>query len=234
MNALPSNINAASARLPQTYEAAKTALANCASLDECQDWADKAAALASYARQADDDQLEKMAVRIRARAVRRCGELLKQFDARPANASKQSGDTPTLISQREAAGRAGLSKDQQVTAVRVANIPEAVFDDQVESEAPPTITALARQGVKPMAPKAVPDETPAMMAQAPIIDLKGRPPGEFNQAMHYLGPIREYAGELERMDHNGVLPILDERERNDLRAIISKIDTIHDMIVTRI
>lgn len=31
--------------------------------------------------QADDNHLEKVAVRIRARAVRRCGELLKQFDA---------------------------------------------------------------------------------------------------------------------------------------------------------
>ena len=79
-----------------------------------------------------------MAVRIRARAVRRCGELLKQFDARPANAVKQSGATPTLLSQREVAGRAGMSKGQQVQAVRVANVPEPEFTRQVESEKPPT------------------------------------------------------------------------------------------------
>jgi hypothetical protein len=60
----------------------------------------------------------------RARAVQRCGELLKQIDARPQNAAKQSGATPTLISRREAAEQAGLSKDQQVTAVRVASVPK--------------------------------------------------------------------------------------------------------------
>ncbi len=56
--------NAGGAQLPQTYQSAKTALAECASIDECQTWADKAAALASYAKQANDDELMKMAVRI--------------------------------------------------------------------------------------------------------------------------------------------------------------------------
>lgn len=69
-----------------------------------------------------------MAVRIRARAVRRCGELLKQFDAKGRNQHTEvSRGTPTKLSQREAAERAGISKDQQVTAVRVANVPEPEF-----------------------------------------------------------------------------------------------------------
>jgi hypothetical protein len=38
--------------------------------------------LASYARHADDDSVRKMVNRIQARAVCRCGELLKQFDGR--------------------------------------------------------------------------------------------------------------------------------------------------------
>jgi hypothetical protein len=38
MNGIPANISVAGARLPQSYEAAKVALANCASLDECKDW----------------------------------------------------------------------------------------------------------------------------------------------------------------------------------------------------
>ena len=70
--ALPANLpDVANARLPATYEAAKTALANCARIDECQGWADKMAALASYARQVKDDELRKMADRIKARAIRR-------------------------------------------------------------------------------------------------------------------------------------------------------------------
>ncbi len=36
-------------RLPDTYVHAKQALTECSKIDECQDWADKAAALASYA-----------------------------------------------------------------------------------------------------------------------------------------------------------------------------------------
>ena len=119
MNAV-SIIPASQARLPEAYEAAKLALANCASIDECQDWADKAEALASYAKQADDDTLRRQADRIQARAIRRCGELLKQFDAQGKRTDILSDGSDTKLSQRQAAEDAGLSKRQQVTAVRVA------------------------------------------------------------------------------------------------------------------
>jgi hypothetical protein len=68
----------------------------------------------------EDDTLERMARRIRARAIRRTGELLKQYDARPTNYKRQTVGTDSLPSQREAAEQAGLSKDQQVQAVRPA------------------------------------------------------------------------------------------------------------------
>jgi hypothetical protein len=50
MNALPTNIDISSARLPATYEQAKLALASCERIDECWEWANKAEALASYAK----------------------------------------------------------------------------------------------------------------------------------------------------------------------------------------
>lgn len=56
---LPQHISVDRARLPQSYEAAKNALANCMSIDECQTWANKAEALASYAKQSNDDTLRK-------------------------------------------------------------------------------------------------------------------------------------------------------------------------------
>jgi len=65
------------ARLPDTYEQAKAVLAKCDCIDECRDWADKMEALSSYARQSKDTALRNMADRIQARAVRRCGELLR-------------------------------------------------------------------------------------------------------------------------------------------------------------
>jgi len=43
----------------------------------------------------------------------------------------------------EVARRAGLSKRQQVTAVRVANIPREEFDRLVDGDDLPTVTALA-------------------------------------------------------------------------------------------
>lgn len=69
------------APLPAVYERAAQALSECTRIDECKDWADKAEALASYARQSKDDSLRKMADRIQARAIRRCGELLKEQEA---------------------------------------------------------------------------------------------------------------------------------------------------------
>ena len=140
MSALPANIE--SARLPETYEQAKTALANCSRLDECQDWADKAEALASYARQADDDTLRKLADRIQARAVRRAGELLKQIDGRGEHMKKGGAS----LSRTQVADAAGMSDDQRKQAVRVANVPESDFNNAIDGDDPATVTKLADMG----------------------------------------------------------------------------------------
>lgn len=154
-----------------SYESAKTALAACSSIDECKDWADKAAALASYAKQADDPSLHDHATRIQARAIRRCGELLQTFDGRGGDRTK-SGSAPTSarLSQRQAADQAGMSKDQEVTAVRVANVPAEDFESAVESDHPPTVTRLAELGTA----------------------TKPAPPG-FVQATHAIGTVKEFA-----------------------------------------
>jgi len=47
---------------PRCTRAARAALAECEKIDECKTWSDKAAAIASYARQAKDDGLRVMAV----------------------------------------------------------------------------------------------------------------------------------------------------------------------------
>ena len=94
---IPSELpNIADARLPATYESAKQALAECSRIDECQNWADKAAALASYARQARDDTLFCFATRIKARALNRCGELLRQIPRAQAGGRKLR-TPPTLV-----------------------------------------------------------------------------------------------------------------------------------------
>jgi hypothetical protein len=134
----------ANAKLPGAYTVAKRALAECEKIDECKDWADKSAALGSYARQSKDESLFKLATRIQARAIRRCGELLKEFESATGAHLKRDGGGP--LSRKHAAEDAGLSERQQKTAIRVANVSEEEFEAQVESDSPPTVTALAEQG----------------------------------------------------------------------------------------
>ena len=143
-------IDSSRARLPSTYNAAKKAISQCASIDECKDWSDKAAALASYAKQANDETLLNLAQRIRARAVRQAGKLLLDVEEQRGGdrRSDQRRGAPTLITRTQVAVEAGLSRDQAVTAVRVARVPDAAFEEQVEDARPATVSALADQGKK--------------------------------------------------------------------------------------
>jgi hypothetical protein len=167
------------AQLPANYQAAKLALLECSRVDECQDWADKMAAMASYARQADNDELLRLSRRIQARAIERCGELLKQIpEAKPGPKHELADGAgsellPPRTGRMQAAKEAGLSERQAVTALRVANIPKDEFERQVESDNPPTISALAEQGKKP--------------AAKPLIDLGDRTPEEFKAATALIG-----------------------------------------------
>lgn len=214
-------IGIANAKLPQTYANAKTALYNCVSIDECQSWADKAAALASYAKQANDDELMKMSIRIRDRAIRRAGELLKQIEPKHgANQNIRAGDLPKVETRAEVAASAGLSSHQAKTAIRVANIPAEQFDRLVDSPTPPTVTKLAELGTKP--------------APRPVIDLKGRDPHEFNRAMHFMAEFEDYAKALSAFDLDTILPSLLPAEAARVRNSIGAIDAIHDRIITRI
>ena len=206
----------ANAQLPETYERAKTALAECSSIDECKDWSDKAAALASYAKMSDDDTLRKYAERIQARAIRRCGELLRQIEpGKNRYDDRRAGDLPP--NRTAMAEQAGMSSHQQKQAIRVAAVPEQEFTKMVDSDAPPTITKLAELGTKKQ-----------------LVDLKGRDPSEFNKAMHFVGGIESYARECKAYDVQGITAILTDTERSRLRAAINAIDAIHDLIMTRI
>jgi hypothetical protein len=133
------------AKLPATYTAAKKALAECARIDECQEWTNKAHALASYARQAKDESLRRMADRIQARATRRCGELLKQVPAAKGGHHINS-QSVTASGRMAAAEEAGLTKGQATRAINVANVPEERFEKLVEADPPMKAYQLADIG----------------------------------------------------------------------------------------
>jgi len=204
---LPANVQFA--RLPTSYEAAKTALSNCASIDEVKDWADKAESLATYARMADDDTLRKLADRIQARAVRRCGELLRQLDARGGDQSKKEG--AHHFGRYDAGHGAGMSDHQIKTAVRVSNVPVAEFEAAVESDNPPTVTTLADQG-------RMRREMPAM-------------PEGFSRATALIGTVRRFSDFCKENSPEfvagGVLP----GEARELRDMVSLIDGWLDRFV---
>ena len=137
------------AQLPDTYASAKDALLKCARVDECKEWADKAAAMASYAKQAQDDSLHKMAVKIRARAIRRAGELLKAIEPkRGGDRGGPKGGRPPVGSRKNLARSAGFSSHQAKQALRLASIPPEDFESAVESSSPPTVTSLASRGTQ--------------------------------------------------------------------------------------
>lgn len=201
--ALPADLpSAAKAKLPATYEGARTALAECTRIDECQEWADKAEALASYAKQAQDDDLRHMADRIQARAIRRAGELLSQIRAgQGARDGKwQEGSLPPLTRTR-AADEAGLSEHQRKTAIRVSRIPDPEFEEAIEADEPATVTALADRG------------------RVPRTDhLNGRDPRDFRAATTMLGLLHHIARTSEDIDVEAATRGLNEREFVDATA----------------
>jgi hypothetical protein len=205
------------APLPTVYQDAVKALANCDHVDECKDWADKAAALASYARQADDESMLRTAMRIRARAIRRMGEVLEEIE--PANGARTDlepgRDTHTRL---QAAEDAGISRNQAIDALRVARVPAADFEREIESDRPATITKLAAMGTRPT---------------RPLIDLQGRDPNEFNRALHFVARFRDYRGSLRAIEIGLAMALadLDDQERAELAEIITEIDTRHGRIL---
>lgn len=214
-------VSPSNAELPAVYESAVTAMANCHSIDECKAWKDKAAALASYARMAENEALWKLATRIMARASRRAGTLLLQIEAQHgANQNIKVGDHLNVLSRKEAAHNAGMSDHQQKTAQRIANVSKDDFEQQVESEKPPSLTKLAKQGTKPRAKKKT----------RPLVDLNGRDPKAFNRALHFVGDFEIYAKEIEKIKLADALADLTSEERIELRKFITRIDVVHDKI----
>lgn len=199
-----------SAKLPVVYERATQALSECTRIDECKEWANKAEALASYARQSKDDTLRKMAERIQARAIRRCGELLKQIEPKQgANQNIHEGDHMKVLTRTEAATQAGLSEWQKVTAIRVANVPAPEFDTLVESEKPPTVTRLAELGKQ---------------ERKPLYDLEGINPDHFKQATYIIGSLKRLLEDCEKSDPADIAKAIKEFERPNVREQLTRLE----------
>jgi hypothetical protein len=208
-----------SAALPALYETAKLALSECSRIDECQNWADKAAAMASYAKQAKDETLQRYAERIKARAITRCGELLKAIQPNPGGRppNTREGALPSLT-REQAAEDAGLSEHQRKTALRVANVDPEVREALIESNNPPTITELAEMGKKPRN----------------IVDLGEINPRDYALATTAQGTLREFAAYCKSNDPIRIAKAFQPHEVAAMRRYVSAVDSWLDSFVVHL
>jgi hypothetical protein len=125
------------------YDLACKAIAEAATVDEVKHFHDEAAAIAAYARQAKNRELEAQCVEIRMRATRRIGEMMREQKRsiglnsgaiRRGGMSPPRDERPTLESQ-------GITKDLAKAARALGDLPEERFEARV-AEAPPRNSAL--------------------------------------------------------------------------------------------
>jgi hypothetical protein len=110
------------------YDAACRAVADARTIDEVKDIRDKAVAMAAYARQAKNRDLEADAVEIRMRATRRLDQLrLEQKEAVGLNTGSQGrrvDKKPTLDSQ-------GIDKNLAHQARKLGSLSEDEFETAI-------------------------------------------------------------------------------------------------------
>lgn len=114
------------------YDAACAAVAACKTVDEAKEILNRAEAARAYARQAKNRQMELDAIEIRVRAERRLGEIiiqLKQSDkivVQGVRSHTERGKVAVTLSDL------GISKKDSAPAQRLAQLPEARFNSEIE------------------------------------------------------------------------------------------------------
>jgi len=159
------------------YDAACRAVSEAKSVDEVKDFRDRAVAMAAYARQANNRDLEADAIEIRMRATRRLDQLRQMqketvglADGGTAMRARVSGqpEVPTLASQ-------GIDKNLAHQARTLGRLSDESFEEAVTD---------AREAVTSTAPK---DPTPK---QADPSGMKVTIPAGINAARnHYAREV---------------------------------------------
>ena len=138
------------------YDKACRAIAEAARVDEAKNIRDKAMALAIYARQAKNVDMERQAREIRVRAERRCGVLLSEKEKAKGTRGQLNGrdlsgghlvepPEPSL----ETLASLGITKRQSSTWQQLAAVPEPDFEAAVTGERMPSAKAIILATTKP-------------------------------------------------------------------------------------
>ncbi len=133
------------------YDAACMAIAECRKVDEVKDIRDKAAAMAAYARQSKNKDLEIDAAEIRLRAERRIGEMIGQQRqdgnlAKPPGKAKEKDRVfaqPDLETQTPTLADLGIDKNTADRARKLAAVSADHFEQVLveHREAQQAVTA---------------------------------------------------------------------------------------------
>jgi len=113
------------------YDAAISALAACAKVDEVKDWVDMSAAYAAYARQAKDKEMRKMAIDIRMRAKRRLGELMAEHQVTAGKNKGGRAKRTGLKNNPVSLAEAGIDKNLAHESRTAAALTPAEFEAEV-------------------------------------------------------------------------------------------------------
>ena len=117
------------------YEAAKRALAEAVDVDEVKQVRDKSTAVAAYARQAGDKELELDARELRLRAERRLGKLMVEMPKNEGEAGQFKSDTGGVNNTPPALRLedVGIDKNLAKTARVAASLDDEEFEEVLDT-----------------------------------------------------------------------------------------------------
>ena len=162
------------------YNAARTALAECARVDEVKDVRDKAEAMKKYAQLANDKQLMSYATEITLRAKRRLGEILTEMARTGERVKKLQGALPGTKriggkgkshegskvvfpngpTKKKTLEDLGINSSQSSKWMKLAAVPEKDFEAMVED------TKARASSTKPRVKRTAPRKNPVELEEA--------------------------------------------------------------------
>jgi N6-adenosine-specific RNA methylase IME4 len=133
----------------QKYDAMVLAIDAAERVDEVKDIRDQARAFEVWARQALNKEAEAKAARIRIRAEKKTGELLREAkrsgQRRDATQGRpKASDDTTLISPVTKLSDLGVSRDQSSQWQQLADIPKETFEKALAADKVPTTQGVLR------------------------------------------------------------------------------------------
>ena len=115
------------------YDAARYALSVAVEVDEVKDIRDKAAAMAAYARQAQDKELLQWATEIKVRAERRAGEMMRDMEKNTGNKGQFTGSTIVVPPAPPTLAEMGISKNESSRWQKLAAVSDEKFEEAVSA-----------------------------------------------------------------------------------------------------